>query len=178
MSTSSASMARALDSHLVLNSLGRVAAQFYAATQKESDELYALSDYLSLGMRLLGSVPTSLANEARLLALYAELLRSIKYSGLQLALEAPDDCARQMAAHSSCHALALLLQTARPEARQTLRVAARFSEQGARLELADVNLDGDPQERLARLQKELALQCPGWRMGACDARTLALEWTA
>lgn len=167
----------ALDIHLVLNSLSRVAAKFYAATQTESDELYALSDYLTLGLRVMARPQISFSDEAKLLGHYVDLLQSGKYTGLTVESVVQDNTDLiPIAPHSSCDALTLLLQATRADSRSVMRLQATFGSGGVALSLGPVELGGDPLERLPRLQNNLQAKCPGWLVTQSPDKQLSAEW--
>lgn len=170
-----ASAPASLDTHLLLNSLSRIAAQVYAATQRESEEVYALSDYLTLGLRLIGQGPVSSTDEAQLLEHYADLLKVCKFTGLEtdIAVLATD---LTMAPHSSCNALTLMLQSNRTDVRQTVQLRAVFDKRKVRLQLTPVELRGLPGEIMPGLQSALQGKCPGWTVTYSADRALLAEW--
>lgn len=164
-----------LDSHLLLNCLSRIAAQVYAVTQRESEEVYSLSDYLALGLRLIGQAQVRQADEAELLQHYVGLLKACKYTGLQADIEARDADAT-MAPHRSCDALTLLLHSNRTDARESVHLHAVFEKRQVRLQLAPVELRGVPGDILPGLQSALQGKCPGWTVTYSADKALVAEW--
>lgn len=118
-----------LDAHLVLNGLSRIAAQFYAATKRESDEVYALSDYLARGLRANSAATLVAPREAELLEAYLELLRACKFAQLRATVEVTD--AGQTAiwpAHATCTVSRQVLHTLRLEGDESLDMHVRLDD--------------------------------------------------
>ena len=165
-----------LDSHLILNGLGRVSARYYAATRQECAEVFAVSDYVALGLRLMGQTSASCAQEAALLEAYLALHAACKYTGLEVNIQAPPDVLEgQLPPHMVCDMARCLIEWLRPEAGQAWALHAQLDTERITLQVCSTRPAPLPQ---AALQSAIALlsaglERRGWQAGLCgDAPAL------
>jgi hypothetical protein len=157
-----------LDSHLILNGLGRVSARYYAAARQECAEIFAVSDYLALGLRLMAQGTASCAQEAELLEAYLALHASCKYARLQTHIRSlTDSPAGQLAPHMVCDMARCLIDWLRPEATQDWELHAELDTLRVEVQVCSVHPSPLPLAVLQSALEQLSagLKQQGWEIG-------------
>jgi hypothetical protein len=170
MPTSDAS-GSTLDSHLILNGLGRVSARYYAIARQECAEIFAVSDYVGLGLRLLGQRVCSCAQEAQLLESYLALQSACKYQQLEVHITQPDDPgAGRLPVHMVCDMARCLIEWQRPEAGQAWSLHAQLESATVDMQLCCDSPGPLPaaalQTAIAQLSHRME-EAAGWKIAVC-----------
>lgn len=171
-SDSPSSAGPALDAHLVLNGLSRIAAQYYAATKRESEEVYALSDYLARGLRASAAKAWPASREAELLEAYLELLRACKFGPMEVSVTVAAGTESALwPSHASCAMARQLLHTLQLEGDEPFSLRVRFEAQAMEWTFGATRAMAASATTAAAISKDMqALELPGLSDAACEHR--------
>jgi hypothetical protein len=123
-----------LDPHLILNGLGRVSARYYAATRQECAEIFALSDYVGLGLRLMGQPSCTCDEAAELLQAYLTLHTACKYRQLEVHINNQEpDLTGHLPPHLACDLARCLIEWLRAEPVQQWSLHAELQSDSVQL---------------------------------------------